>query len=535
MALSDEDVKSLFEKAEAYKKLGNYEEALKIYEKIIEQKPDYVMAWENKGDVLSRLNRDEEARSAYEKAAEYGDSIHVCWCYFRIIAKYIFSIEGKEEFSRDRDLEKFARELDIGTISMELREFFKENKYLLSEKAKVEKIKEANGINCNRILRIKDEDKVYILRRFSSYTEINIYLENAPPHSHYYVKHAQLLQLSLPSFNLDEAIGDMDRAIELDPGTGEYYRYRGELLLKKVYEDDKKISTEKKSFFEKVIADYKTSLERNPSDPEIWLLLMELNILLHNWDDAISIYGSCRRFIQTNKDQLIRVWLGCTALALAGDPIEEEDKRPLYDQTIRLESASRMLRIISNSFINEIQEKEEYKEKWEKAIEIHKLFIEHFDDWEDRGDMLERLRCYQEAVETYNRAIGLKPDHAEICKAKGDVSIMKKAIQAYDRAIELRGKDYGLALTAVIGKELASFGRYDEALRAFDKAIEVSPVDAMGWYFRACIYSLKNEKESTLTNLSKAIELNINYKDMAKKEEDFKTLWEDEDFKRIVG
>lgn len=489
MPLSDQEIKSVIEKAKAYAKLGNYEEALEVYEKIIEQKPDYAEAWKNKGNVLKRLGRYEEARSAYEKAAEYYiidslpfNSALATSCYFNIIAEYIFSIEAKDEYSRD--LKKFGRELSNGTISIELREFFKENKHHLSEKAKVEKIKEVDWLGFEGKWWIKDEGKVYILDQ--EYQEISIFLENTPPHPHYYMKHAVLIS----PICLDTAIGDMDRAIELDPDRGEYYRYRGEFLLKKVYEDDKKISTEKKSFFEKVIADYKTSLEKNPSDPKIWLKLMELNILLHNWDDAISISGSCRPFIQTNEDQLIRVWLGCTALALAGDTIEEKDKNLLYDQTIRTEFTSILSRITSPSFLDEIQEKEECKEKWEKAIEIYKLFIEHLDDWEGRGDILKRLGCYKEAVEAYNRAIGLKPECARrIYKKKGDIlnkflKHYEEAIQAYDRSIELEGKDYNIWYEKAMVLEVLE--RYAEALNAFNKVEELD--SAFFSYFRLWIH-----------------------------------------------
>jgi hypothetical protein len=50
----------------------------------------------------------------------------------------------------------------------------------------------------------------------------------------------------------------------------------------------------------------------------------------------------------------------------------------------------------------------------------------------------------------------------------------------------------------------------------------------------ACYYSLQNKKVKALENLKKAIELNSKYKEKAKKDEDFKNLWQDEDFKKLV-
>lgn len=77
-------------------------------------------------------------------------------------------------------------------------------------------------------------------------------------------------------------------------------------------------------------------------------------------------------------------------------------------------------------------------------------------------------------------------------------------------------------------------GRHDEALKAVDKAIELKPDYADARYNRACVYSMKGEKEKAFSDLKRAIGLDKSYKEKAKKDEDFKNLWEDKDFKRIV-
>jgi tetratricopeptide (TPR) repeat protein len=49
---------------------GNFEFALKAYDKAIELKPDYALAWSNKGVALGNLGRYDEALKAYDKAIE---------------------------------------------------------------------------------------------------------------------------------------------------------------------------------------------------------------------------------------------------------------------------------------------------------------------------------------------------------------------------------------------------------------------------------------------------------------------------------
>ncbi|NQE45168.1 hypothetical protein C5S31_03980 [ANME-1 cluster archaeon GoMg2] len=107
------------------------------------------------------------------------------------------------------------------------------------------------------------------------------------------------------------------------------------------------------------------------------------------------------------------------------------------------------------------------------------------------------------------------------------------ALTAFDKAIELK-PDFALAWTGR-GLALGKLSRYDEAFTAFDKAIELKPEDGNIWYNEACIYSRKGDKENTLNSLSKATELDAKFKEMAKKDDDFKNLGDDEDFKRVVS
>ncbi|NQE52135.1 Photosystem I assembly protein Ycf3, partial [ANME-1 cluster archaeon GoMg3.2] len=121
----------------------------------------------------------------------------------------------------------------------------------------------------------------------------------------------------------------------------------------------------------------------------------------------------------------------------------------------------------------------------------------------NRGVALDDLGRYEEALKAIDKAIVLKPDYAEAWNNRGVA--------------------------------LDDLGRYEEALKAFDKAIELKPDDASPWYNKACAYSLKGDKENALKHLSKVIALDAKSKEEAKSDADFKNLWDDEDFKRIVS
>ena len=136
----------------------------------------------------------------------------------------------------------------------------------------------------------------------------------------------------------------------------------------------------------------------------------------------------------------------------------------------------------------------------DKAIELKP---EDAKAWYNRGIVLAKLERYDEALEAHDKAIELKPDYADA---------------RYNKGVTLGALD-----------------RKEEALAAYEKAIELKPDYAKAWYNKACVYSLKGDKEKALEILSEAIELDVKYKEMAKTDDDFKNLWDDEDFKRIVN
>jgi tetratricopeptide (TPR) repeat protein len=107
-----------------------------------------------------------------------------------------------------------------------------------------------------------------------------------------------------------------------------------------------------------------------------------------------------------------------------------------------------------------------------------------------------------------------------------------KAIELFEKAIKL---DPSLAIAwSNKGVALVKLNRREEARKAHEKAIELEPKYANAWFNRACTYSLEGEKKNALSDLKMAIDLDISYKREAKKDEDFKNLWDDPNFKKLV-
>ena len=124
----------------------------------------------------------------------------------------------------------------------------------------------------------------------------------------------------------------------MDPGRGQYYYKRGSCLWDRFRKVGNTLITDNPEMLKKITSDYKSCLSRAPTETAAWLDLIAINIISCNWDEAISLYGQCNSYIKDKVNQLYRSHLGCLAFIFAGDPIEEEDVKPLHDQTIQLDT-----------------------------------------------------------------------------------------------------------------------------------------------------------------------------------------------------
>ena len=55
---------------------------------------------------------------------------------------------------------------------------------------------------------------------------------------------------------------------------------------------------------------------------------------------------------------------------------------------------------------------------------------------------------------------------------------------------------------------LAKLGKYDEAIKAYDKAIEINPQDSKAWYGKGAVLGLSSKYNEAIKAFDKAIEIN---------------------------
>ena len=95
----------------------------------------------------------------------------------------------------------------------------------------------------------------------------------------------------------------------------------------------------------------------------------------------------------------------------------------------------------------------------------------------NRGNTLQELKRFEEALASYDRALAVRPDYAEALYNRGntlkELKRFEEALASYDRALTVR-PDYAEALSNR-GLTLHELKRFEEALASYDRALTVRP------------------------------------------------------------
>ena len=141
-----------------------------------------------------------------------------------------------------------------------------------------------------------------------------------------------------------------------------------------------------------------------------------------------------------------------------------------------------------------------------------------------------------EALAGFEYLIQLQPDTSVNYIGKGQmlssVNRHEEAVVAFDKATELDPARFDV--WGMKASSLAHLKRYDDALEAIGKGMELAPDHPLSLYNRACIFCLKGDKIHALSDLKAAFEKMPRLKESARQDEDFKTIWEDEEFMKIT-
>jgi len=123
----------------------------------------------------------------------------------------------------------------------------------------------------------------------------------------------------------------------------------------------------------------------------------------------------------------------------------------------------------------------------------------HISALSNRGNSLNELRRFQDAIDSCDRALALNPNFLEACIPRGAAFLechrYSDALESYERAIKLNANH----ATGWIGcgNALSKLGRCDDALLAYGKALAIKSDAADAWLGRGNVfYDIKRHDEA---------------------------------------
>ena len=163
-----------------------------------------------------------------------------------------------------------------------------------------------------------------------------------------------------------------------------------------------------------------------------------------------------------------------------------------------------------SEFEASIRRFDEALQSYDRAIQLKPDYPEAHNN---RGIVLQELERFDEALQSYDRAIQLKPDYPEAYNNRGialqELRRFDEALQSYDRAIQLK-PDYPEAHYNR-GNALKELRRLDEALQSYDRAIQLKPDYPEAHYNRGNALKELKRFDEALQSYDRAIQLKSDY------------------------
>ena len=154
--------------------------------------------------------------------------------------------------------------------------------------------------------------------------------------------------------------------------------------------------------------------------------------------------------------------------------------------------------------------------KYEQAIDVanKSLIIEpdRDDIYNYKGLALSNLNRLEEAIECYDKALKINPNNIDVLNSKGvaldNLNRSDEAIECYDKALKIN-PNYSEVWNNK-GFTLNKLNKLDEAIECYDKAIKINPNHIEAWTNKGLVLSNQNKLDESIECFDKALNINPN-------------------------
>jgi eukaryotic-like serine/threonine-protein kinase len=286
----------------------------------------------------------------------------------------------------------------------------------------------------------------------------------------------------------DEAIASLREASRLDPGNAEPHYYIGMSLHGQKKPDE-------------AVAELREALKINPTHPEALERLADVLTELRKPDEAIAVYRDAIR--GRPGAALLHNKLGI----ILADRKELDKAIAEYREAVRLEPQWHGYRTNLGNAL-------EAQGKLDEAVEVQREAVRLKPDYAETrvnlGSALQSQGKLDEAIAEYREAIRLKPDLPE---ARNNLGNVFRTQEKYDEALvqlreAIRLKPDLPQAHSNIGRTCLALGRNEEALAEFREAVRFRPGDADDHYYLGSALRNLGKKEEAIAAYRESIRLN---------------------------
>ena len=299
---------------------------------------------------------------------------------------------------------------------------------------------------------------------------------------------------------LDRAIKSYDRAIEINPEAVDAWVGKGTVLR------DQEKPQQALTHFEKALIIEPKNIRALSGKSQASLKNGKTKEAIAAADLALALWPNWPGALTDKANALLKE--GNTEQAL-----------DLYTEALKHSEDPNDYILWSNQAeaLNKLGRHEEALKAANQAVTIETKSLE---GWYQLREALRRLKDdYVGAISAYDNALAIDPNYHYAWQGKGEalakIGQHQEALKAFDKVLGITPGDIALQKQSIQhhtwnekGKVLHQLERYGEALAAYNKAIEIKEDFASAWYSRGWTYVVLGQKQEAEADFQKAEELN---------------------------
>jgi tetratricopeptide (TPR) repeat protein len=334
--------------------LQRYEDALAIYEKAADIKPNYPQAWYGQGRALFQLKKYQEALIAYDKAIQIEPDYLEAWTNrgFTLVSLKRYP-EAMATFDKALQLKNDSPQVwqAKGDIFIKINQY--NNAVAAYEKA------------------------------------INLQSNNSEL---WYKKGSALQRLK----QYEEAITAYKTTVELKPNHELAWYNLGNCA----------VNLNRYGF---ALQAYEQAIQYNPNNSAAWLSRSNILMTLRRYPEAIDSFDQIIKSHPRKFDAWYNRGWALHQVKRYGEAIES------YQKAISLKGNNYLVWYNLGNTQYNLQKYQEAIASYNKAIRYKR---NHYQSWYSKGNAWLNLRQYQQAIASYNKAIEYKPDYQQAIEAR---------------------------------------------------------------------------------------------------------------------